>query len=221
MKKIVSLLLVVVLVFSLVACNSSSEQPAPEPAPETETAETAEQVEEPQNEDDLIDDDSWDELKSLGKVETENGVFFVTITVPAELVGEEITQADIDAEAGEHYTSGKLNEDGSVTYKMTKMQHKAMLDSIAESIEEGISEMIDDPDFAFSEITHNKDFTSFDVHLTTEEIGLMESFAAIAFYMYGGLYNIFSGKGVDNIEVNYYSSSGELISTGNSSDAED
>ena len=40
----------------------------------------------------------------------------------------------------------------------------------------------------------------------------------MAFYMYGGLYGIFSGKDVENVEVNYYSSGGELISTGNSSD---
>ena len=94
-----------------------------------------------------------------------------------------------------------------------------MLDGIAEGIEDSILEMIDDSDYSIDKITHNKDFTSFDVHLDKDEVGLYDSFAALAFYMYGGIYGIFSGKDVENIEDNYYSPSGELISTGNSSDA--
>ena len=221
MKKIISLLLIIVLMFSLVACNGSTEQTTESESlqPESETTTDSDTSAEQPSEDDLIEDEAWDELESLGEIESENGLFFATITVPADLLGEEVTQADLDMEAGKSYISAILNEDGSATYKMTKKQHREMLDGIAEGIEDSILEMIDDSDYSIDKITHNKDFTSFDVHLDKDEVGLYDSFAALAFYMYGGIYGIFSGKDVENIEDNYYSPSGELISTGNSSDA--
>ena len=220
MKKTICVLLAALLLLSLCACGS--EKPAAASTVSSAPAETAVQEETPTpeptpSEEDLIDDPAWDELSSLGKVETENGVLFVRITVPADIVGD-ITQESIDANAGETYISGKLNEDGSVTYKMTKKQHKAMLDQFTVSIEEGLQELVDSPDYAFTEITHNSDFTVFDVHLSTDEAGFAESFMVLGFYMYGGIYSIFSGHDAQNITVHYYSPDGTLISTGNSSD---
>ncbi len=220
MKKTICLLLAVFLVLSLCACGN--EKPTDNSSVVSGPEETTEQEETPTpeptpSEEDLIDDPAWDELFSLGKVETENGLLFVRLTVPADIVGDSITQESIDANAGETYISGKLNEDGSVTYKMTKKQHKAMLDQFTATIEEGLQELVDSPDYAFTEITHNSDFTVFDAHLSTEEVGFTESFMVMAFYMYGGIYSIFSGHDAQNIAVNYYSPNGTLISTANSS----
>lgn len=219
MKKFFSVLLAMVMVLQLCACGNS--QPVAEDTkPGNERAEQSENKEEQPavNEDDQIEDASWDELEALGKIEMENGVFFVSITVPADLVGEDVTQESIDADAGETYTSGKLNEDGSVTYKMTKKQHRAMLDSMSTEIDKAIKEMVDSSEYAFTEITHNDDFTSFDAKLNTSEVGMTEGFMAMAFYMYGGLYSVFSGKEVDDITVNYYGPDGSLITSANSAD---
>ncbi len=216
MKRILNPLLAVMMMISL--CGCSSAEPAEEPAKDETASETVpEETEETVIEEETVDDPAWDELESLGKIETENGLFFVSITLPADFVGEEVTQESIDANAGTNYTSGKLNEDGSVTYRMTKAQHRAMLDSISQSIEDSLKEMTESDDYAFKEITHNDDFTSFDVTLTTEELGITESFMVIAFYMYGGMYSIFTGKQKD-ITVNYYSSNGDLLNTGSSAD---
>ena len=232
MKKCVCFLLAMVLMFSLCACGNSSSAgdiPAsntsetsstgastgePETSPDTAPADTVADA----SEDDSIDDPAWNELESLGKIETENGLFYVSITMPADFVGSDITQESIDAKAGETYTSGKLNADGSVTYKMTKKQHKAMLDTIAKGIDDGLQQMVDSPDYAFTKISHNDDFTVFDAYLSTEQVGFTEGFMAMGFYMYGGMYALFTGKEVDNIAVNYYSPSGNLISTANSSE---
>lgn len=75
------------------------------------------------------EDENMAALDALGKVETENGILTVSITIPADLVGE-TTQEDLDASKGELYQSALLNDDGSVTYKMTKKQHRAMLENI-------------------------------------------------------------------------------------------
>ena len=184
--------------------------------PSTSSSSDASMTPATESEEDAVDDPEWDALESFGQVETENGILYVKITLPADFVGDEVTQESIDSKAGETYTSGTLNEDGSVTYKMTKKQHKAMLTSLAETCEESFQEWVDSSDYAISEISHNSDFTSFDVHLETEEAGFSEKFLALAFYMYGGIYARFSGKKVDNIEVNYYSVNGDLIETANS-----
>ena len=217
MKKVLRVFLSAVMAVSLAACGSSTNEGTVD-AGQAEAAveEAAETV---VNEEDQIVDEAWDELESLGKVETENGLFFVSITLPADFVGEEVTQESLDANAGENYISAKLNDDGSVTYKMTKKQHKTMLDGMVDSIDEALQEMIDSEDYAFADIKHNKDFTSFDVTLETEELGLTESFMVVAFYMYGGIYGLFSGHEADNVEVNFYSPDGTLIHTGNSKDA--
>ena len=228
MKKYISFLLAVIMVFSLCACGNSSaveEKPAANTSEssassggETTTEAAPADAAAGSNEDDSVDDSAWDELESLGKIETENGLFYVSITMPAEFVGTDITQESIDAKAGETYTSGKLNADGSVTYKMTKKQHKAMLDTITKGIDDGLQEMVDSPDYAFTKVTHNDDFTVFDAYLSTEQVGFTEGFMAMGFYMYGGMYALFTGKEVDNIAVNYYSPSGNIISTANSSE---
>ena len=236
-KRMICCALALCLLLSLCACGSSkapaTQAPAPAaesgkettvpsdsgvPAENTDANEPADTTPEPESEDDGIDDAAWDTLESMGKIETENGLFYVSITLPADFVDEDITQESIDANAGEIYTSGKLNDDGSVTYKMTKKQHKAMLDGITESIETSLQDLVDSSDNAFTKIDHNSDFTTFDAYLSTEELGFAESFMVLSFYMYGGMYSIFTGNEVDNVSVNFYSAGGELISTANSSD---
>lgn len=214
MKKSMITLLSMLMSISLCGCTGTDSAKTTESSEmvseaETKAEETLTQPEE------AIDDPAWDALESMGMIETENGLFYVSITLPAELVGEEVTQESIDEKAGDTYTSAKLNEDGSVTYKMTKKQHKTMLEELGKSIDEELAKLTESDDNAISEITHNADFTSFDVKLTTEDVGMTESFMVLAFYMYGGMYSLFSGK-TDDIIVNYYSANGELIQTADS-----
>lgn len=247
MKKIIALFLIMVMVFSLTACgaeqagsanpaaDSSAAEPqaaetktektvqseeAPEEAPE-ETPEVPEETEAPEaTVEEVIEDAAWDELESLGNIKTEDGILMVTITMPADFTDEGITQELLDAEAGEEYVSATLNEDGSVTYKLTKQQHKAMLDEFETGLDEALQEMVDDEEYAYTEIKHNADYTEFDVTLSTEEVGFMESIMSIAFYMYGGFYGIFSGHEAENVVVNYYNPGGVLIESVDSASME-
>ena len=207
MKKLISICLALTLVFSLVSSVVASDD---------ENLATDGSASE-----ELSDDSAWEQLESLGKIVTENGIFYVYITLPAELINRDITQESIDAEAGEAYTSGMLNEDGSVTYKLTKKQHKVMLDSLTESLEESLQELVDSSDYSFTRIDHNEDFTVFDAYLSTEGVGFAETFTIIIFYYSGGMYALFTGSDVQNIAINFYSSSGNLISTVNSSEMGD
>ena len=51
------------------------------------------------------------------------------------------------------------------------------------------------------------------------ELNLAESFSVLAFYMYGGMYNIFNGTEVENIAVDFINeATGQIINSANSSD---
>ena len=241
-KRFISIMLAALLALSAAACGGgqASEKSAAEKAEteeaanEEETTEEKEQTteaeenvqtEEPSteadaSEEDGIDDEGWDQLESLGQVETENGIFTVTITLPADLVGEDVSQEELDKKVGETYISARLNEDGSVTYKMTKAQHKAMMEGFIASAEEAIQEIINSDDYATTAVTHNKDLTEFDVTLSTDELGLYDSFSVLAYYMYGAMYGIFSGKEPEKVIVNFYNANGDLIETADSSNME-
>lgn len=154
------------------------------------------------------------ELEAIGDIE----VFLtVSITVPADL-SEGATQESLDADAGTQYISAKLNDDGSVTFKFTKLQYRAMIHELTASFEGSLQKMVDDAESTFASIEHNSDFTEFNAHLDGEEVGLLESFGGLAFVRYGRMYGIFRGKTPDNIAINYYGASGTLLKTLNSSD---
>jgi hypothetical protein len=237
MKKIVAIILTGCLLASVTACGGggaaskgsesaapaqesivpdSEKNPAQESASESPVESTAESSAESTASED-VDNTAWDTLESMGNIETVNGFLTVSITMPKDFVGEDITQEALDEKAGERYVSARLNEDGSVTYKLTKKQHKDMMGEIVAGIDESLQGMVDGTDYSFTEIKHNDDYTVFDVTAGGDELGLTDSFATLAFYMYGGMYGIFTGKTPEKVIVNFYNPNGELISTADSS----
>lgn len=216
MKKAVSILLTFALLLSLAACGSKApaETQAPQKADSAPTTQATTPETEAPTEDPLAED--MEILSAIGEVEVENGILTVSITVPAALAGENNDQATLDANAGETYQSAKLNADGSITYKMTRAQHKAMLTGLQESIDSALQEMVDGADFNFKEIKYNKNMSVFDATMTVNELGLMDSFSVMAFYMYGGMYQLFAGDKSSSIIVNFYNPDGGLISTADS-----
>lgn len=200
------------------ATNEKSEVDTSEEKEEPEAAVTPEVTEEPKEEK-IEDSEDYKELEALGDVEVENGILSVKITVPADIVGE-ITQEELDQGVGESYLGAKLNDDGSVTYKLTKAQHQEMLSGIKTSVDEGINSIINDKEnYSISAVTYNEDFTEFQVTIEGEEIGLGDYFSALLFYMYGGLYGTFTGNAVDNVKVEFVDVDGNVLETANSSEA--
>ena len=159
--------------------------------------------------------EDWDQLAAIGDVQVENGVMTVSLNVPADLA-KNIRQETIDAGIGTQYQAAFRNQDGSITYKMTKEQHQAMLEQLAVSFDNSLQEMIDDEKYTISNITRNNDFTVFDISLDGAEPSVSDSFAAFSLYMYGELYGVFNGKRPEHVIVNYLDSNGNLIDSDDS-----
>lgn len=215
MKKIVLSLLCLALALSLAACGNSST-----PAT-TSATQTPEDTIAPANTPETkAPDDGADEIEAIGDVEVDRGLFDVTITIPADFIGE-VTQEQLDKNVAERgYKSATLNDDGSVIYVMTKAQHEEMMDGIKQTIDDALAEMAPSDDYpSFVSIEANNNYTNFKVITTSEELGLVESFSVMSFYMYGGMYNHFNGTPVDNIHVDFINqNSGGIIQEANSKD---
>ncbi len=204
MKKIITILLVLIMFISFTGCSSNDDSG------------DANVSASPKASEDSLQND-LDELSKIGEVEVKDGILTVSITLPSSFLGD-VTQEDLDNEAGASYVSAKLNDDGSVTMKLTKAQYEEMMREIIEEVDSSINELKDDENCNITNIKHNDDYSVFDVTLSTSEVGLYDAFSVIGFYMYGGIYAAFAGNTVDKIVVNFYDPDGNLITTSDSSE---
>ena len=221
MKKVIAILMALTLAFCFAACNKGAAKPVEDEAREiaktyTTTAVPSEKAEKAKNANDEISDD-LKALKKAGAISVEKGVTYITVTVPETYVGEDATQASLDKKAGKRYTSAKLNKDGSITYKMTIKQREAMLSYIADAIDAQTEDIIEDDRFDVEKVKPNADYSRFDVYLDGNEVTFYDKLTLSGFYMYGGMYEVFTASGKD-IVVNFYGDNGKLLETDNSKD---
>ena len=144
------------------------------------------------------------------------------ITIPAKMAGE-VTEDDlVNMKEEANVKSITLNEDGSLTFEMSKKQHKELLKSLAASIDEGYQSMIDSEDFPnVTKIKTNSDYTEFEITTKNEEVDMSEGFMVIGLYLQSAIYNTFADNIDDNFEVTvkyFNAASGEMIDDWSSND---
>ena len=195
MKKVFSILLELVLTVSLSVCGNASAS-----ATNDAIAATVEPVQ---------------------NVEVDEGLLDVTVTIPADFLDSTQTQADYDAGAVEGgYKYAALHDDGSVTYVMSKKQHKDLLAQVADALDSEIAEMLTSSDYPnFVSIDHNEDFTEFRIVSKTNALGPTESLSPFTFYMYSMMYNVYAGNNNANCHIEFVNEdSGEVFSAMDSSE---
>ncbi|MCR5593791.1 MAG: hypothetical protein K6F79_08630 [Saccharofermentans sp.] len=220
MKKIISVL-ICLSILGVTAC-SKEETVITRSETEASTPEETTVVTESQSLDEATEE-LGDALEAIGGVDVDQNALTVTITFPADFVGES-NQERIDQNVAEDdgLLEGTYNEDGSVTYVMTREKHQELLDATTQSMEQSLQEIVDSDDYPnVLSITHNEDYTDFTVECAEDFIGVNNSMLALEFYTFGGMYGIFTGETPDNIHVAYvYTETGEIIEEANSSDME-
>lgn len=157
------------------------------------------------------------------QINVDESLLSVELTIPPDFVGE-TTQEELNQNAQEEgFKSITLNADGSATYIMSKKKHKEMMVEMKKGIDEGLNELIGSEEYPnFTNVTANKDYTSFTITTTSAELDFAESFSVMLFYTQGGLYNAFNGTPADNIHVEFVNAtSGQIISSFNSADLEE
>ena len=136
-------------------------------------------------------------------IEVDKGLLDVELTLPADFF-EGQTKEEIEASAKEQGAKEvKVNEDGTVYYKMSKSDHKKMMKELEKSIKDSMEELVTSGDApSFKEIKYNKDFTKFDVKVDREAFeNSMDGFMIFTFAMSGSFYNAFDGENMDDLKI--------------------
>lgn len=77
-------------------------------------------------------------------VEVEKGLRNVEVTLPASLIGEKDTDELIKEAKAKGVKEVTKNDDGSITYKMSKQEHEKMMQEMEKSVQEYIEETKND-----------------------------------------------------------------------------
>lgn len=147
------------------------------------------------------------ESEEQGKEENEGinvdkGLFNVELNLPASLFeGEDIDTVIADAE--EKGIKVTKNENGSLTYKMTKAQHKEIMAELEKSLVETIEEIKNSDDFSsIKDVIYNKDFSEFTLVVDKNEYeNSFDGFAVFGLGLSGCFYQVFNGADPENYNV--------------------
>lgn len=138
-----------------------------------------------------------------GGINVDKGLLNVELTLPASLFeGEDIDTVIANAEE-KGINKVTKNEDGSLTYKMSKAQHKELMFELEKSITESIEEMKNDENLAsIKDISYNKSFSDFTLVVDKNAFeNSFDGFAILGLGLSGSMYQLYNGANPDNYNV--------------------
>lgn len=153
-------------------------------------------------------------------LEVDKKLLSVDIRLPIEMIEEEGVDIETTLEEirkTEGINKVTLNNDGTVTYNMTKNKHNEMMQTIEESLMESSNELLKSPDNSIVKIENSKDYTLFEVYVDPSRYNEFELFTALSFYIQGIYYNAFNGNSDAEIIVKFINNdTNEIIEEGSS-----
>lgn len=147
--------------------------------------------------------DQKQEEKEGEAVNVDKGLLNVELTLPASFFeGEDIDTVIAEAKK-EGVSEVTKNEDGSLTYKMPKSEHKKMMTEMGTSITESIEEMKSSEDYvSIKDVTHNKSYTEFTLLVDKESYeNSMDGFSIFGLGLQGSMYQMFNGANPEDYKV--------------------
>ncbi|HLR72655.1 MAG TPA: hypothetical protein VK073_00445 [Pseudogracilibacillus sp.] len=170
-------LLIIIAIFILTSCANSNNN-------ETTNVESGENEQSDSNEE---------------SVEVDKNLLSVEVTIPANLLELDDGEVDIDEITEEAKEQGikkvTQNNDGSITYKMTKSAHKDFMQEMKEDLNENIDEIVSNDEYtSIKKINPNKKFTKFDVVVDREKFeNNFDGFAVLGVGFGAMFYQLFDG----------------------------
>lgn len=159
-----------------------------------------------EKEDTAKDSDKTNEQTKDESVDVDKGLLNVEITLPASMFeGQDIDTVIADAKK-EGVKDVTKNKDGSLTYKMSKAQHKEMLKEMKTTIDESIEEMKTSEDYvSIKDVTYNESLTEFTLEVDQAAYeNSMDGFATMTLGMSGMMYQLYNGVDPDKYKVTIY-----------------
>lgn len=198
MKRIFCVALIVCLMLTMMACSSGNSEGATDEQTSTEATET-----------------------DGGAIEVDENLLTVDVTLPASYF-EDTTEEDVQAGAEEKgFKNVVFNEDGSVTYTMTKAQHREVLESYKAEVDASLDDMLNGEEAveSFQEISYNDNMSEFTVKVDPAIYSEWDALSVIVFYFSGMYYQAFDGVAPEDnhVVVNFVDmNTGEVLDTADS-----
>ena len=158
--------------------------------------------------------------ESGSQVEVDKGLLNVEITIGADMLetfdetAEEF-KASLEENEEVDFKDVTVNEDGSVTFKMSKSGHNKMMDEMLKSIDSSIAEITqnkeDYPNVI--DITHDKDLLNWKIKMSSTEQNISESFLCFGLAIQSIFYHGFNGDKQADVVVDYVDEDGNVFDT--------
>ncbi|MFC0561336.1 hypothetical protein [Halalkalibacter alkalisediminis] len=202
MKKAITLMMLALFFAMISGCGE------PEAMDEVVTEEEVEPA--PVEEGEVVDEDQ--------SVDVDKGLLNVVITIPPSMIeGQDLEQLIADAEeAG--VREATENEDGSLTYEMSRATHNEMMKEMEERINENLEEIKESEDYpSIQDVTAHNSYSEFTLVVDQEAFeNSLDGFAALGLAMTGMYYQLFNGDDPDHIKVTVHfenAETGEVFDT--------
>ena len=192
-KVIVSILCVASLAISTACSSAENSAPATTVSSKPSSSQS-----------DSIDSSAKEDTSSDNSmpIKVEQSQSDVSITLPASMLQGNLADQSIE-EAEAMGVKVTKNNDGSVTYQMSKATHQKMMNEVKENMTESFSKLKSGTDFSsIKDISCNDDFSQIVVTVDQDQYkNSMDSLAAIGIGMGCMYYQLFDGKATDSMEV--------------------
>lgn len=143
---------------------------------------------------------STTEVKSI---EVDKGILNVKVTLPATMFNGANLDEVISKAKSDGVDEVVKNDDGSLTYKMSKAKHSEMLKQMEASILKSNDDMKNSGNFkSIKDITTNKSFSEYTI--TVDQAAFknsMDGMVGLGVAMTGMYYQLFNGASADNYKV--------------------
>lgn len=172
------------LMLTIVGCSNDEDA--------TNQKESTDTGEKPETEDSVDVDEKQDDVE---------------VTLPASLVEELKEDEEIEEITEEAKEDGMKevteNDDGSLTYKMSKSKHEEIMKEIEGDLIETIDEVIEDEDYdSIKDIEANKPYTAFNVIVDKQMFeDSLDGISILAVVFHSMFYQLFDGVDPDDYEA--------------------
>jgi len=199
--KLISIILSLAVAILLIGCNTASTGKPVIEKISTEEQSEGEIINEVQQTESEVDGI----LEEDEPIEVDKGIFSVEITLPASFFQDQDI-SDIANETDDSDIKVTVNDNGSVTYKMSKSKHNELMVELYNNQIEYIDEIKSSGDYeSIRDITFNKTFSEITLLVDQEEFeNSFDGFIAFGIGITSLYYQLFNGVNPDDYKVTIY-----------------
>lgn len=158
-----------------------------------------------ETEQDVAQDSEEQSTDEESGIEVDKGLLNVEITLPTNFFDEEeLASIEENIEQETQEAEVTKNDDGSITVKMSKSDHKKMLEEMKEEFIVAIEDILEDENFvSIQDISYNKDFSNLTIVVSDQETfeNSLDGFATLTLGVGSLLYQAFDGKDLEKDKV--------------------